>query len=198
MSALKSVCFLLLISLTVAACSSSETKKADDATSEQLPKVDTSKFREFKGDGFRLQLLKSMSWNEVSGFTLFDAEFLPKEYHINITAVPASYFKNDNDFPRETSAQLKWLAKKEADKIIAGPKKAEVNPVQSTSVNKKSCLKQTIHGFEYGFPKRKTFYFRYYKIKNTFVTIKSWTISENAKDFETLAQYMGMTFELGN
>lgn len=190
------VVVVFLFGIALFGCSESKGNVTETEKSEKLPKIDRSKFRDFTGDGFRLKFLKNMTRNEVSGFRIFEAEFLPEEYHITISAIPENYFEKDADFPKSLEDQLSWMVKKDAEKMVQGSRKVELEPDELVFVENQPCVKQTMHGFDYGFPLRKTIFLRYSKMKGKFVKIKAWTISENAKEFEKLVQYMGMTLQL--
>ncbi|XOV68945.1 MAG: hypothetical protein ACFHU9_07120 [Fluviicola sp.] len=196
MSALKPVFFFLLFFIVVSSCSTDASKDKADTLEEQLPKVDTSKFRKYKGEGFSIQLLKEMTVNEASGMMVLDADFLPKEYHLSIEPIPITHFRNDSEFPKKPDEQLHWLMNQEVKRIVSGPKKSEVLPLEKTTVDGARCVKQTIYGYEYGFPLRKAILLRYYLAKDAIIKITAWTTVENAKEYEKLAQYMGMSFRM--
>lgn len=189
---------MLLLLVGLSACSGNDADKENQKTGkvEQLPKVDKSRFREFKGEGFSIQLLKEMSWKEVAGMNLLSAEYLPKEYHLAIESYPFHYVKHDSSFPKDSEKQLQWFAKTAGLELKGKLVNPVVENLTESMVSKRKCFKQKIHGKEYGFPLRKTYFLRYYQTKDSFIKISAWTISDNAKDYEKLAQYMGMTLSI--
>ncbi len=195
MPSLRTGFLLVLIALAFSSCSGEKTQEDKSNKEEELPTVDKSKFREFKGDGFSIQLLKEMSWNEVSGNNLLDADLLSKEYHLSVNSNPISRYKNEEDFPGDSNKQLKWFAKKEGVSLKDRLLNATSEKLIETSVDNRKCFKQTIQGKEYGFPLRKTFFLRYYKTNDAFIKITAWTPSKDADKFEKLVQYMGMTLK---
>ena len=196
MSALKPAIILVSLLLVLAGCSADSTEEKEGSNKEQLPKVDASKFRKYQGDGFTIQLLKEMSINTGVVVTLLEADYLPKEYHLEVKAYPNRLVLSEPSCPKDPKKQLEWFAKTESNSTISKARNVKAEKLVKTMVDDRPSFKRTIHGVNYGLPKRKTVFLRYYQTKNAFVRIAAWTTSENAEAFEPLAQYMGMTLKI--
>ena len=136
-----------------------------------------------------------MSQNRVSGDVWLEASYLPKEYHLEIKRIPTARFKKVEDFPTSEKKQLNWFALHHSQKLQQHLVSLEEQPLQPVLVNDRSCYKKKVRGKEFGFPLEKCYFLRYYQTDEAFIAITAWTVPENAKTFEKIAQYMGMTFE---
>lgn len=192
MPSLKRTCVFLILML-VAACGSEQKSSASKELEEQLPKVNKADFRIVRSEEYQMSIPKTMSVRRVSGNAIFNASYLPKEEHILVSRTPISRFRKDESFPGEKKEQLEWFAKRKEDFWRCRLSEVRIGKLQK---NKQTCFFQKIEGKEYGFPKEKCYYLRYYKIEDNFITITCWTSLENASKFEKTAQYMGMTFAL--
>lgn len=196
MSALRiSTGFLFLFSILFS-CGDDATVIDAQKNSEALPRVDAALFRSVKKDEFTLEVLKEMSENRVSGTILYDADYLPKEYHFTIEKTPVARFRKDPTFPKDQKVQLRWFARKKSKELMERLRRSKAEKQVKVTVNKQECFKQIVTGKEYGFPLAKKYFLRYYKSNDSFITITAWTIEKEANSFEKLAQYMGMKFQL--
>ncbi|GAB5418374.1 MAG: hypothetical protein Crog4KO_15220 [Crocinitomicaceae bacterium] len=193
MFALKQISFFTVLLFLIAGCGSKNSDDIVKGVEEQLPKVDASEFRKVKEEGITVSILKKMTVNRVSGDVLFSADYLPKEYHIEVSRIPISRFSKDESYQANKSNSLKWFAEQESQKLQDRLSKMEKEPMQQLTSNKKNCFKQTLRGMAFGFPVQKVYFLRYYQDGDAFVTVACWTTHQNAKEFEKLAQYMGMT-----
>ncbi len=193
MFALKQFPFFILLLFFVAACSSESSTDLVKGVEEQLPKVDASKFRKVKTEGFSISILEEMTTNRVSGDVLFSADYLPKEYHIKVSRIPISRFSKDKGYQANKTNVLKWFAEQESQKIQDRLSKLEEEPMEQRKSNQKDCFKQTLRGMAFGIPQEKVYFLRYYREGDAFVSVVCWTTRKNAKAFEKFAQYMGMT-----
>ena len=185
-----------MLFLLLNACSSSEKNLAsDDSRKEIPPKVDREAFRTIVKNGFQVALHKKMSQNRVSGDVWLDANYLPKEYHLEIKKVPVLRFKKVEGFPTNPNEQLNWFALHHSQKLQQHLVSLEEQPLQPVLVNERSCFKKEVRGKEFGFPLEKCYFLRYYQIGEDFIAITAWTVPDNAKTFKKIAQYMGMAFE---
>lgn len=195
MSSIRLLFFISAFLIVGSGCSESvDYDEKKSSNEEQRPEIDTSKFREFKGDCFRIQLLKDMTLNKVSGTQLLEADYLPEEYHLKVFTTPISSYDHEESFPKDLDKQLEWFAKSESDRLKAKLLDSEKESLTETMVRNHQCFKQVIRGKSFGFPLQKTFFLRYYKTDNSLISIIAWTATKNENSFKSLQQYMGMSF----
>jgi len=198
MSALR-VSFIFLFTLTFLIACTEDTDVSEKAqNTEELPKLNSKLFRSVQKNGFTLEVFKEMSENRVSGAVVFDADYLPKEYHFTVKKTPIAQFRKDASFPADSKAQLKWFATHEAKLLVERMETSKTEKPEEVISNKKVCFKQNISGKEYGFPLVKTYYLRFYQSKSAFISVISWTIEKEAAAFDKIAQYMGMKIRWGD
>lgn len=194
MSTLKYLSIVIGILTITFGCSNENSTESVKAGEEKLPKVEAADFRKVNNSILEISLFKKMSANSVSGDVIFSADYLPKEYHLEILEIPVSRFKQDLEFPKDKKQQLEWFAAQQSENLQHSIRISKIGSMEKLQSNKQLCFKQTVRGKTFGFPLEKSYFLRFYQNGDSFISIIAWTISDNEKSFEKIAQYMGMTF----
>jgi len=193
MSEIKVISRFFLILLMLTACSDKSNEEVLGTHEEILPRLPEKDFKSFEKNCFEIWIQKKMTSNRSSGDVIYNASYLPREYHIEIKVVPVSRFRKTKEFPSKKESQLRWFAENHSEKLQQHFVSLDMKPsMVSTKRNKDLCYKQKLSGKEFGFPLLKTYFLRYYRFDDRFVAITCWTITDNEKEFEKIAQYMGM------
>jgi len=187
--------FLPFLFLIVGFGCSENAEDTKAANQEVLPKVNKKDFKTITAGGYQFQLHKTMSLDSKDAREIVAASYLPNEFHVTVQKVPVNSYSKDPAFPKAKDQQLDWFTKqyiKRTQEQMASFKSAVV---KKTFVGDQSCRKINFTGRSFGFPIEKQIFIRCYQFANEFIVVHGWTFEANAKRFEPIIQYMGMTLK---
>lgn len=195
MPSLKNLAGFLVLVFFLGACSGGgKGESGADLKEEVLPKLSKKDFNTVNRSGYEILVHKKMSGDRTSGDVIYSSSFLPREYHMEIHAVPVKRYRKTEGFPQKKQSQLRWFAEKESSKLQQHLMSLEEQPLKAVLRNNKICYTQELHGKEFGFPLQKSYFLRYYRFNDTFVAITCWTVQEHEAEFRKITKYMGMKF----
>lgn len=189
--------FIILILVSVR-CSSDDKSAEAENLKEEFPKVNLKDFDTVSvEDELEFIVLKELTESKNLGErAIIGFSHLAKEKHFYLEQeLVSDYIKSLKARKLSQKDILNSFAKEHLKDFKAVLKKSTESKFRKSEVNGMTCYRTEFEGDSNGFPKTKSFVFRYYQSKTSIYTIVCWTVKDMKSKFEKEALAMGLSLK---
>jgi len=192
------IIWIIILVLACIRCSSKTNSADTENLKEEFPAVNLEDYDTIKlEDEFQFIVLKDLteSKNESQKAMIGYSHF-SKEKHIYVECESISNYKRSLKARKKGYKDILSKYAKEHLKDFKGVlKKSSTSSFEESEVNGLMCLRNEFYGDCFGFPRTKSFTFRYFQGEEHIYTLVCWTIKDSKSKFEKEALAMGLSLK---
>ena len=188
----------LFAAIALVSCLQDSETQVIPSLEEDSPNLNLDRFETNRFDDCEILILK-----ELTGSTMRSTESVRVDYnnlalekHIIVSIDSNSYVfdfnKHNGVIEIETFRSYAYKMLKNFKNIM---RHAENSELTFSLVNGIPCYRTYFEASSYGFPKRKSYWIRYFKTETGYYSMVCWTTITNKSNFENEAIFMGQSFK---
>ena len=165
---------------------------------ENIPKLELEQFETKRFDDFEILLLKELTASSAkqSKFVRINHNNFASEKHLTVLRDSSSYASDlKSNFGEVDQEILRTYAHEALNKFKGVMREVDTSELIFSLVNGIPCYRTYFEANAYGFPRRKSYWIRYFKTTKGYYSMISWTTLLNQSKFESEVTLMGLSFK---